>query len=103
MLYDAIFLVTCLATLENTTHYGLQQHVTRCSFDMQLGMISRIIGNHCKKKSQVRLPPLYNGCKRREVARQFLEMTCCSQQSTCNFSCNGDTAEVAMKIFIVKH
>ena len=96
VLNDAIFLATCLASLQKEIHYKLQE--TCCTLQ------SRVPPCNGSKKS---LPSLrkvepsstfYNRCKPKNVARKVAKRACYALQSTCNLSCSTIGTQVAKKI-----
>ena len=107
VLHGAIFIATCVATLERTVHCKLlQTFCTVHSVGLQLAVASKNLCNCCKCRPKLYFVQSLQGQK---VARQVAERVCYTLQPTCNLSRNAIAAQVARKIvscytsFLVQH
>ena len=91
VIHNAIFLVTCLVTLEKKVLASCRSHVTHCNLGLQFAMVSKQSIQSLQKVEPS--STLCNHCKPTNVARQVAKRACYMVQLVSQRHCNRQVAK----------
>ena len=91
VIHNAIFLVTCLVTLEKKVLASCRSHVTRCNLGLQFAMVSKQSIQSLQKVEPS--STLCSHCKPTNVVRQVAKRACYMVQLVSQRHCNRQLAK----------